>query len=146
MKTYSEIGRRVAIVRGSSSQADMAAKLGVHRNTIGLYERGERLPDAEFLLAVRRHYGVSPLWLLTGEGPIKVSELQSTASFDVERLTLALGFVEGGLRATIRAMPLRQKVELVLAAYDLLATDTCKSREDLKRQPIPPASDLGNGT
>lgn len=47
--------------------------MGVAQNTLGRYERGERTPDAEFLLVLRTKLGVSAEWLLTGEGPMTAS-------------------------------------------------------------------------
>lgn len=35
--------------RGRVSITDMAARIGVNKNTLGAYERGQRLPDVEFL-------------------------------------------------------------------------------------------------
>ncbi|HYW03287.1 MAG TPA: S24 family peptidase [Gammaproteobacteria bacterium] len=35
--------------RGRVSITDMAARIGVNKNTLGAYERGQRLPDIEFL-------------------------------------------------------------------------------------------------
>lgn len=66
-----ETGRRLREVRGELSQAAFADKAGVHKNTLGGYERGERSPDAEFLRAlVMLGYNVN--WVLTGEGPERI--------------------------------------------------------------------------
>lgn len=63
------VGGRIAEARGRMTQAEFAAQLGVHEGTLGRYERGERLPDVEFINALSAHADVSPLWLLYGEGP-----------------------------------------------------------------------------
>jgi len=42
--------------------------LGVHANTIGNYERGDRQPDTEFLGLLRERIGADINWLITGEG------------------------------------------------------------------------------
>lgn len=63
-----EIGRRIEEVRGTCTQAEFATQLGVHKNTIGRIERGERTPDAEFLRALYRGCGINPTWVLTGRG------------------------------------------------------------------------------
>lgn len=49
------------------SQKELAAHLdvGVTTQTIGRYERGERIPDGDFLSAMVR-LGCDPAWLLTG--------------------------------------------------------------------------------
>lgn len=63
-----EIGERIAHVRGHKSQSAFASEMGVHKNTLGNYERGDRVPDAEFVAGLADR-GYNPQWLLTGEGP-----------------------------------------------------------------------------
>lgn len=62
------IGLRVADVRGELSQATFATRLGVHKNTVGATERGQTMPGGDFLQALHREFGISPTWVLTGEG------------------------------------------------------------------------------
>lgn len=62
------IGARIAEVRGRSSQAAFATKIGVHKNTVGRIERNEYVPDGEFLQALYREFGINPTWVLTGRG------------------------------------------------------------------------------
>lgn len=62
------IGSRIAHIRGDRSQAAFAKELGCHKNTLGNYERGNRSPDADFLVRMAR-IGVNTHWLVTGEGP-----------------------------------------------------------------------------
>lgn len=61
-----ELGKRLASVRGTASQKDFARSIDIHKNTLGKYERGERVPDAWVLSQLHAVYGVSPLWMLTG--------------------------------------------------------------------------------
>ncbi len=68
-----DIGRRIATIRGDISQTDFSKSLGIHKSSLIRYEKGERLPDAEFVLKMHLVYHVSPLWLLTGEGVIRRS-------------------------------------------------------------------------
>lgn len=63
------VGRRVAEVRGTLSQAAFAKRLGVHKNTVGTTERGESVPGGEYLQALYQEFGVSPTWVLTGQEP-----------------------------------------------------------------------------
>lgn len=65
---------RLRIARGRQSQAAFAAALGVHKNSIGSYESGKTKPDSEFLARVCGVCGVSPDWLLMGEGPYRREE------------------------------------------------------------------------
>lgn len=73
------IGDRIKKTRGEASRKDLASALGIHVQTLGNYERGERQPDAVFLQAVCDLYGVSPAWLLTGEGEMLRTEGQVAA-------------------------------------------------------------------
>jgi len=63
------IGHRIKAVRGAISQDEFARRLSVHKETLGNYERNKRQPDAAFLIALRKEFGVSADWLLTGEAP-----------------------------------------------------------------------------
>ncbi len=66
--TDSELGMRLRFLRGDATQQEFAVLLGTDKNTIGRYERGERLPDSAFLCRLHRLFGVSLDWLLTGDG------------------------------------------------------------------------------
>lgn len=61
------IGSRLTLIRGSMSQAAFAEKLGVHKNSLGNYERENRTPDAGFLAKLIAN-GYDCNWLLTGVG------------------------------------------------------------------------------
>lgn len=67
------IGQRIAHIRGEKSQAAFAAEIGVHKNSIGNYERGERTPDAEFLARLMKA-GYSANWVISGIGPMRLGE------------------------------------------------------------------------
>lgn len=62
------IGERIALIRGRSSQADFSASVGIAKNTLGNYERGEREIGAVALIGLMA-LGWSADWLLSGEGP-----------------------------------------------------------------------------
>lgn len=61
------IGGCLIAVRGQRSQIAFAKELGVHKNTLGSYERGERTPDVGFLHRLAEQ-GFDMNWLVTGEG------------------------------------------------------------------------------
>jgi transcriptional regulator with XRE-family HTH domain len=128
------IGERIQRVRGQKSRDVFAAEVGVAKMTLQRYEHGEREPDAKFLIAMRKRYEISPLWLLTGEGPMKVAELmsaqQSNVPFDMPRFKLAFETVEEGLRVTGREMASDKKLELITAVYDLFAEDTGEKNKE----------------
>ena len=65
---------------------EFASKLGIHKNTIGKWERGESVPDANNLAKILNTYPwVDPAWLLTGEGEMR-REVTETPSWvqDIE--------------------------------------------------------------
>jgi DNA-binding XRE family transcriptional regulator len=58
------VGARIAEARGRRTQAQFAELLGVAEGTLGRYERGERLPDSEFVIAMVERANISSHWLL----------------------------------------------------------------------------------
>lgn len=52
-----EIGRRLADLRGDRTQQEVADALGVGVSTIGMYERGERIPKDEIKVELASLYG-----------------------------------------------------------------------------------------
>ena len=63
----STLGDRLKQLRGSLSQSDFAASIGVSQRTIGHYEKNERQPDAEAIKNICANFQVSPSWLLFGQ-------------------------------------------------------------------------------
>ncbi len=69
------VGERIRELRGEMQQVELAEKLGIHKNTMTNYERGERFPDVNILLKILEVFpDTNPSWLLTGEGSKKKSE------------------------------------------------------------------------
>jgi transcriptional regulator with XRE-family HTH domain len=64
-----DIGERLKEARGELSQVEFARLIGVTKNTVGRYERGEREPDIEYLTKTYKTLNINPTWLLTGDGP-----------------------------------------------------------------------------
>ena len=52
---------------------EFSEQTGVPYSTLRTYLDGGRAPSAEFLVAVFRVFGVLPSWVLTGEGPQKLT-------------------------------------------------------------------------
>lgn len=123
-------GARLAGVRGRESQAAFAARLGVHKNTLGKYERGEREIGAEALLALVR-MGWNANWVLAGEGQPRLSaaapriaepaasEYPSGRGLDQARLRTAIELVERALGGS--EIDPRAKASLVETIYGLIA-------------------------
>ena len=49
-------------------QSALAAKVDVASRTVQRWEKGEQVPDSNYLMRIAKATGVSPHWLLTGEG------------------------------------------------------------------------------
>ncbi|HOT77885.1 MAG TPA: helix-turn-helix transcriptional regulator [Candidatus Wallbacteria bacterium] len=62
------IGERIKHIRekAGQSQEAFARTMGVTPATINRYEKGHRIPDADFLKKVIAEYSCDPAWLLTG--------------------------------------------------------------------------------
>ena len=68
------------MVRGEKSREEFAMELGVHKNTIARWERGEQYPDArEIELILKTYSRINPAWFVTEEGSMLRGERQSNA-------------------------------------------------------------------
>lgn len=61
-------GKRLKMLRGSANGTAFAEKLGISRQTLYRYERGERVPDVGFIQTVCALTGASLEWLVSGTG------------------------------------------------------------------------------
>jgi SOS-response transcriptional repressor LexA len=59
---------RQARTQKEMDQAKLAAKLDVATRTVQRWEKGEQVPDSNYLMRVAKVTGVAPHWLLTGNG------------------------------------------------------------------------------
>ncbi|MGM0769962.1 MAG: XRE family transcriptional regulator [Pseudomonadota bacterium] len=83
--TATAIGERLAEIRGSKSQGAFADELGIHKNSLGHYERGNRVPDAEVLLKLVE-MGFDANWILTGKGSPRPEATSTNLNQDLEKL------------------------------------------------------------
>lgn len=83
--TATAIGERLAEIRGSKSQGAFADELGIHKNSLGHYERGNRVPDAEVLLKLVG-MGFDANWILTGKGSPRPEARSVNLNQDLEKL------------------------------------------------------------
>ncbi|SOC41636.1 transcriptional regulator [Rhizobium subbaraonis] len=66
-----ELGRRLREVRSRlkfEEREAFAERLGISKQALANYERGERVPDASVLEAYREQFEINLNWLLTGIG------------------------------------------------------------------------------
>lgn len=64
------LAERIRLVRkscGNLERDEFSSLIGVSKNTLAYYERGERTPDAKVLEAYRDRFGVNLNWLVSGE-------------------------------------------------------------------------------
>lgn len=63
------LGERIRRLRTGArmTQGDLAARLGISKSAIGMYEQGRREPPYELLLKISELFGVSADWLLARE-------------------------------------------------------------------------------
>ncbi len=70
MKSSLAIRIREARNQKDLDQASLAARIDVATRTVQRWEKGEQVPDSNFLLRIAKATGVSSHWLLSGEGEI----------------------------------------------------------------------------
>jgi len=66
LNTNTTMAQRLRAIRGTLTQAEFAHRLGIHKNTLGRYERGESEPDTQIARQLCTFVGVQPQWLLFG--------------------------------------------------------------------------------
>jgi transcriptional regulator with XRE-family HTH domain len=131
---FLEIGVRIQRIRDVTDRASFAKRLDVSVETLGRYERGERLPSFEFIKGLRDRLDVSADWILFGVEPAADDkalkekppepyagaakstidrDLLRTAVIAVEIAATRKGLQEGKLEP-------EKKAKLVLIAYDFL--------------------------
>lgn len=66
LDTNTTMAQRLRAIRGTLTQAEFAHRLGIHKNTLGRYERGESEPDTKIARQLCTLFGVQPHWLLFG--------------------------------------------------------------------------------
>ncbi len=96
---------RQARTQKEMDQARLAAKLDVATRTVQRWEKGEQVPDSNYLMRLAKVTGVAPHWLLTGNGEMyaksqtesKVLPLPTSRYKRVELVSLPLlSSVPGG--------------------------------------------------
>lgn len=127
------VGSRLKEARAALglTQKELCALIEKPLPSLRDYELGKSIPGGEAVAGLIRA-GINANWLLTGEGPMLLSDLRAAGSFDMARLKLAIQATEEGLAAGGREMAPDRKAELVLAVYDLLQEPSVTKERVLK--------------
>jgi transcriptional regulator with XRE-family HTH domain len=149
-----EVGGRLIDIRGRQSQASFAPAIGVHKNTLGAYERGDTAVGGEALCRLHEA-GWNINWLLCGTGPRKVADTADAATLDAESLGIAIEMADEALRGSW--LPRRRYAALVALLYEgvyqrmpyaqlldfarLTASDMARERETTDAATIPAAAE-----
>lgn len=80
-----QFGQRCRLARGAREINEVAATVGVHRNTIWNIERGDSLPDAFELEVLAREYQLTPAQLL-GREPQNEARAAAAVAHDVRAI------------------------------------------------------------
>ena len=103
------------------AQKRMAESVGSKLRSWQDYEKGNKVPGSQ-VIAGLSEIGVNANWLLTGNGPMLIKDLQHTApagALDPSLLQTVIEGVETALQQTGRTMQPANKAELIMAVYDL---------------------------
>lgn len=82
-----DIAERIKIIRGDIPQEEFAKLMGIHKSSIGRYERGDSVPDMDFASKICSCFGISTSWLLFGTGEMKLSSEGEKCSASLEEFT-----------------------------------------------------------
>ena len=93
---------RQARTQKEMDQVKLAARLDVATRTVQRWEKGEQVPDSNYLMRIAKVTGVTPHWLLTGDG-----EMYNRTSAESKVLPLPTGRYK---RVDLVSLPLLSSV------------------------------------
>ncbi len=105
MKTTIYQRIRLAREQKEMDQNSLARRVHVAMRTVQRWEKGDQVPDGDFLLKLARSLGVRPEWLLTGEGEMYPSQLSPSniIPFQKDQLVESVTLMEIPLLASVPA-------------------------------------------
>lgn len=77
------IGGRLRQIRGRQSRQEFAEELGIHPQTLYMYEKGKRVLDVDLVQRICLKYAVSVEWLIFGERELQAAH--ETADHELEK-------------------------------------------------------------
>ncbi|MDR1045705.1 MAG: helix-turn-helix domain-containing protein [Candidatus Adiutrix sp.] len=84
-----DIGDRIRKIRGRHSRAEFAEELGIHPQTLYMYEKGKRVVDVELVRGICEKFNVSVEWLIFGDRELQslreTPVLEGEAAYPAER-------------------------------------------------------------
>ena len=125
--------RRCVEIAGSGNA--LASSAGIPRRTLENYLAAISEPKAGALSAIAAAVGVNGHWLLTGDGPMLLADLEASGGrqFDRRLMATVIAAVRIGLERANREMAPEDEAELVLAFYDLFENERAPDQEKLIR-------------
>jgi transcriptional regulator with XRE-family HTH domain len=114
------IGERMKAVRNhlGLTQADFAKLVGASKPGIQDNESGKNMPGGKVLKGLSAN-GVNTNWLLTGEGPMLLADLdQEAPPVDMERLKMAMQALELALKKSHKILDAERKARAVTVLYE----------------------------
>lgn len=116
------LGSRIRIIRGKTSQIHFSAEIGIPQTNLSRYERDISVPDLDFLIRLADKFEISLEWLVAGRGAMRPGEIteQPTPSVHPAAPTAP---EPAPLAACPRCAKLEAKLEKVEAQRDELAQE-----------------------
>lgn len=123
---------RLRTVVGQRTYRELSDLTGVNAETVRRYVLGQP-PSVDFVMSLCKSQGVNPTWLLTGDGPMRASEVKSFALRDANahELLAAVAFTlerlaerVGRLEVFLQTMETRLRARLPQASTDGTSTTT----------------------
>ncbi len=134
------LGERLKFLRKDKTRAEFSAEIGIHENTLGGYERGERQPDFAFFTQLRESTGVNLNWLATGAGQ-PYDAATSTLRHDnpTSAIIAQVGSIDGELFQEVLKLVRRvYQAENVSLPADAISTATVQYYNALMALPAAP--------
>lgn len=134
------LGERLKKARGSITALEFARMCELHPNTLCRYEKGERLPDADFLIKVCELRRINPSWLLLGQGGMRTSPLHNEGAeeglIDIKLMEEAVRVVETIAKKKGLKFSPEQKAKAIMLLYQMYGDMDEDAKERFQEEKI----------